>query len=130
MSSYLGHGRQHIRRNLISQMVSKRFCKWILYASKVCFRASIYEKSEAKSIIDFVQMVLVRDPIFNLSRITVYLISPVFKCSGIQFFITTIGSAFLILFVGVILCAVILIIALKVGFRVGSNVKIWSLRNV
>ena len=30
----------------------------------ICFRSSIYEKTETKSIIDFVQMVLVRDPKF------------------------------------------------------------------
>ena len=46
-------------------------------------------------------------------------------------YFTDSGIPFWILFVGVIMCAVILIVALQVGFGEGlKDIKIWSLRQV
>ena len=80
----------------------------------ICFRSSIYEKGETKSIIDFVQMVLIRDPRFCRS----------FLCERSRTVkISRSRIPFWILFVGVIMCAVILIVALQVGFGEGLKDK-------
>ena len=78
----------------------------------ICFRSSIYEKGETKSIIDFVQMVLIRDQRFFESFLYERPRTVKISRSWIPFWI---------LFVGVIMCAVILIVALQVGFGVGLN---------